>query len=254
MRKKIIAGNWKMNFTPARAAEFANSLVNTIDDAADNVEVVLCVPYVAIDHVQYELDGTDIKVGAQNMHAEDKGEFTGEISGEMLAAMCVPYVIIGHSERRKYYNESDTDVNKKAHKALEMYITPIVCVGETLEQRKNGEVDNVLTQQTHLALVNFKTEDIPKIVIAYEPIWAIGTGETATPEQAQAACKKIRSVIKHEFGEDAAEAIRILYGGSVNPSNANELFAQPDIDGGLVGGASQKLSFAEVVKAGQANA
>jgi triosephosphate isomerase len=245
MRKKVIAGNWKMYHSPKRAAAFVNEIKASID--SDVHEVVLCVPYVDIEAVQEALQDTNIKVGAQNMHYKDEGACTGEISGLMLKEMGVPYVIIGHSERRANWGETDTSVNLKVVKALEHGLVPIICVGENLKQRKDNITSDLLRRQTTIALIGLTAEEASRVVIAYEPIWAIGTGETATDEQAEEACAYLREVVKANFGENTAETIRILYGGSVNDGNASQLFAMPNIDGGLVGGASLKPSFERIV-------
>jgi triosephosphate isomerase len=245
MRKKVIAGNWKMYNSPAQAKKFVNEIKDKIN--ADDREVVLCVPYVDIYAVQEALAGTSVKVGAQNMHYKDEGACTGEISGMMLKEMGVPYVIIGHSERRANWGETDTSVNLKVVKALAHGLTPIVCVGENLKQRESGITNDLRRRQTTIALIGLTTEEASRVVVAYEPIWAIGTGKTATDDQAQQACAFIREVIKANFGERTADAVRILYGGSVNEGNAKALFGMPDIDGGLVGGASLKPSFERIV-------
>ncbi len=245
MRKKVIAGNWKMYYSPAQAVKFVNEIKDKINKDAS--EVVLCVPFVDIPAVQDAVKGTYINVGAQNMHYKKEGACTGEVSGEMLKDMGVPYVIIGHSERRANFNETDTSVNLKTIKALELGLTPIVCVGESLKQRKANITSDLLRRQTTIALIGLTPEQVTKAVIAYEPIWAIGTGETATNEQAEEACALIREVVRDNYGDEAADAIRILYGGSVNESNASQLFAMPNIDGGLVGGASLKPSFERIV-------
>jgi len=245
MRKKIVAGNWKMNFAPSKAKTFANEMKDKLN--TDKVEVVLCVPYVALQTMQDALAGTSVKVGAQNMHYRDEGAYTGEISGIMLKDMGVPYVVIGHSERREYFGETDTTVNLKTLKALEYGIVPIVCVGESQKQRKQSRTWDVLRKQLLVALCELSPEDVAKVVIAYEPIWAIGTGEVATTAQAEEACAFIREHIRNRFGDSAADAVRILYGGSVAPDNAKELFAMSNIDGGLVGGASLAPSFEKVV-------
>ena len=236
-----------MNHCPHKAVEFANSIKKSADNA--NADVVFCVPFVNLVPVMEALKGTNIAVGAQNMHFEDSGAYTGEISGKMLAAMSVPYVIIGHSERREYFAETDETVNLKTRKALECGLKPIVCVGETLEQREQGITVDLIRQQTRIALLNVSAADAKKIVIAYEPIWAIGTGKTASNEQAEEACKAIRQVLSEIYGTATAEAMRIQYGGSVTPDNAKALFAMPNIDGGLVGGASLKTDFEVVTHA-----
>ncbi|MCL2225475.1 MAG: triose-phosphate isomerase [Defluviitaleaceae bacterium] len=243
-RKKIVAGNWKMNLSPRKAEKFTKEMRSVIN--TDNVEVVMCVPFVYLTMVQEILDGTKIKIGAQNMHYADEGAYTGEISGKMLSRMKVPYVIVGHSERREYFAETDTTVNIKALKALSHGLIPIICIGETLKQREFERTFEVISKQLAIAIHDMSEEDIAKIVIAYEPIWAIGTGKTATKEQAEEVCAAIREQLRTQYG-DIADSVRILYGGSVNEKNANELFNMPNIDGGLVGGASLKPSFEKVV-------
>lgn len=245
MRKKIIAGNWKMNLTPEEAVCFAESLKEKVN--TDESDVVFCVPFVSIAGVQNVLKGTKISVGAQNMHFEDAGAYTGEVSAKMLNGMGVPYVIIGHSERRAYFAETDETVNKKVLKAIESGIVPIVCVGESLQQREQGITVDLVRLQTRIALKDVSADDAKKVVVAYEPIWAIGTGRTATSEQAQEVCCAIRQVIREIYNEDVAGAIRIQYGGSVTAANAAELFGMSDIDGGLVGGASLKPEFEQIV-------
>ena len=245
MRKMIIAGNWKMNKTPKEAAEFCKLMKDQV--ASDKVEVVFCVPFVDLYPVLEELKGTEIGVGAENMHFENSGAFTGEVSAPMLKEMGVGYVVLGHSERRQYFGETDEMVNKKVKKALEAGIVPIMCCGETLEQREAGITIEWVRIQMKCGLAGISAEDMKKIVIAYEPIWAIGTGKTATSEQAQEVCHAIREVLAELYGEAVAEEVRIQYGGSVNAKNAAELFAMADIDGGLVGGASLKEEFASIV-------
>lgn len=245
MRKKIIAGNWKMYKTPSQATVFVNAIKDKID--TDASEVVLCVPYVSLCPVMAAVKGTHIKVGAQNLHYKDEGACTGEISPAMLKDLGVPYVIVGHSERRAGFGETDTTVNLKTLKALAYGITPIICVGESLKQRKDNITADLLRRQTTYALYGMDAETVAKLVIAYEPIWAIGTGETATKEQAEDACALIRQVIRVAHGDTAADAIRILYGGSVNEKNAAALFTMPNIDGGLVGGASIQPTFERIV-------
>ena len=245
MRKKIVAGNWKMNKDPQEAVTFASSLKH-IGGKAD---VVFCVPYVSLAPVAEALKGTGVAVGAQNMHYENSGAYTGEISGKMLAAMNVTYVIIGHSERRQYFGETDESVNLKTRKALECGLLPIVCVGESLEQREQGVTVDLIRMQTRIALMNVSAADAKKVVIAYEPIWAIGTGRVASNEQAEEACKAIRTVLAEIYDQATADAMRIQYGGSVTPDNASALFAMPNIDGGLVGGASLKPDFEVIANA-----
>ncbi len=245
MRKKIIAGNWKMNKTPKEAKELCALLKDKVNTT--EADVVFCVPYVDLYPVLEALEGTHIAVGAENMHFEESGAYTGEISGAMLKEMGVSYVIIGHSERREYFAETDETVNKKVKKALEYGLLPIMCCGETLEQREAGVTIEWIRMQIKRGLAGIGAEDMKKIVIAYEPIWAIGTGKTATSEQAQEVCAAIRQVLAELYGTAVAEEVRIQYGGSVNGKNAAELFAMADIDGGLVGGASLKEEFAQIV-------
>ncbi len=245
MRTKIIAGNWKMNKTPSEAVDLIRSLIPLVNDS--DPDVVFCVPFVDIPYASEELKGTNIAVGAQNMHWEEKGAFTGEISADMLYELGVEYVIIGHSERRQYFAETDESVNKKVLTALDHELIPIVCCGETLEQRENGDTLDLVRGQIEKAFENVSAEDAAGIIIAYEPIWAIGTGKVATKEQAEEVCAYIRLTIRDLYGEEIADSIRIQYGGSVNPENASELFSMPDIDGALVGGASLKVDFADIV-------
>ena len=236
MRKPIIAGNWKMNKTPSEAITLINELKPLVKDA--DVEVVVCVPFVCIPAVSEALKGTNIKLGAQNMHWEESGAYTGEVAPRMLKEVGVAYLIIGHSERREYFAETDETVNKKVLSAFSHGITPIVCVGETLEQREEGVTKELVEKQTKAALSGLDKEEVEKIVIAYEPIWAIGTGKTASSEDANEVIGYIRSVIADIYGNDVAQKVRIQYGGSMKPENAAELMAMPEIDGGLVGGAS----------------
>lgn len=245
MRKKIVAGNWKMNKTPKQAAELCALLKDKVD--TDKVDVVFCVPAVDIATVVEAVKGTHIAVGAENMHFEESGAYTGEIAPAMLTEMGVKYVVIGHSERREYFGETDETVNKKVKKALEHDLVPIMCCGETLEQREMGINIEIVRMQVKAGLYGLSADDVKKVVIAYEPIWAIGTGKTATSEQAQEVCCAIRQVVGEVYGKEVAEEIRIQYGGSVNGKNAAELFAMADIDGGLVGGASLKEEFASIV-------
>lgn len=245
MRKKMVAGNWKMNMTPSQAVQLAGELKSTAVN--DEVDVVFCVPAIDIISVVNEVKGTAIKVGAENMYYEEKGAYTGEIAPDMLVDAGVEYVIIGHSERREYFKESDEMINKKVKKALEHQLLPILCCGESLAQREEGITLTFIKGQIEAAFAGISAEDAVKVVIAYEPIWAIGTGKVATSEQAQEVCKAIRENIRSIYGDTVADVIRILYGGSVNAKNAAELFAQADIDGGLVGGASLKPEFANIV-------
>ena len=235
-RKKIIAGNWKMNMTPSEAVELVNTLKPLV--ATEDADVVFCVPAIDIIPVMEAAKGSNIQVGAENMYFEEKGAYTGEISPNMLTDVGVKYVILGHSERREYFAETSETVNKKMLKAFEHGLTPIMCCGETLTQREQGVTMDFIRQQVKVGFL---------AVIAYEPIWAIGTGKTATTEQAQEVCKGIRECIAEIYDEATAEAIRIQYGGSVNAATAPELFVQPDIDGGLVGGAALKPDFGKIV-------
>ena len=244
-RKKIIAGNWKMNKTPSEAVALVEELKPLV--ANEEVDVVFCVPAIDIVPVVEAVKGTNIQVGAENMYFEEKGAFTGEISPNMLTDIGVKYVIIGHSERREYFAETDETVNKKVLKAFEHGITPIICCGETLTQREQGVTMDFIRQQVKIAFLNVTADQAKTAVIAYEPIWAIGTGKTATTAQAQEVCAGIRQCIKEIYDEATADAIRIQYGGSVNAATAPELFAQPDIDGGLVGGAALKPDFGKIV-------
>ncbi len=244
-RKKIIAGNWKMNMTPSQAVELVNTLKPLV--AAEDADVVFCVPAIDIIPVIEAAKGSNIQVGAENMYFEDKGAYTGEISPAMLTDVGVKYVVLGHSERREYFAETNETVNKKMLKAFEYGITPIMCCGESLEQREQGVTMDFIRQQVKVGFLNVTAEQAKTAVIAYEPIWAIGTGKTATTQQAQEVCKAIRECIAEIYDEATAEAIRIQYGGSVNASTAPELFAQPDIDGGLVGGAALKPDFGKIV-------
>ena len=244
-RKKIIAGNWKMNMTPSEAVALVETLKPLVK--TEEADVVFCVPAIDIIPVVKACEGTNIEVGAENMYFEEKGAYTGEISPNMLTDAGVKYVIIGHSERREYFAETDETVNKKVLKAFEYGLTPIICCGETLTQREQGITLDWIRQQIKIAFQNVTAEQAASAVIAYEPIWAIGTGKTATTEQAEEVCKAIRECIAEVYGTDTAEAVRIQYGGSVNAGNAAELFAQPDIDGGLVGGASLKPDFGAIV-------
>ena len=246
MRRKVIAGNWKMNMLPNEAINFIQGLEEQVKGTEH--EVVLCVPYIDIFYSVMNAQETNIKIGAQNMHWEEKGAYTGEVSAEMLKAVGVEYVIIGHSERRQYFAETDETVNKKLKKALAVGLKPIVCVGETLEQREQGITMQVITTQTEKALEGLDASDVEKVIIAYEPIWAIGTGKTATKEDANEAVKQIREKIAEKYGQNTANGVIIQYGGSVKASNAKELFEMSDIDGGLVGGASLKVEeFANIV-------
>ncbi len=247
MRKPVIAGNWKMNNTIAAATSLINELKPLVADA--EAEVVICVPYTAIQKAAELTRGTNIAVGAENVAWADKGAFTGEISAEMLKEVGAEYVIIGHSERRQMFGETDETVNMRTVQALKYSLKPIVCVGETLEEREGGKTETVVKRQTEGAFKGISAAELDNVIIAYEPVWAIGTGKTATSEQANETIKYIRSVVAGLYGKATADKLRIQYGGSMNPSNATALMAQPDIDGGLIGGASLKAAdFSKVVK------
>lgn len=245
MRKKIVAGNWKMNKTPAEAVALIDTLKEKINTT--EVDVVVCPTSVCLPAVIEAVKGTNIAVGAQNMHFEENGAYTGEIAPSMLTALGVKYVIIGHSERRQYFAETNETVNKKVKKAIEHNLVPIICVGESLEEREQGVTIDLVRLQTKIALKDVSAEDAKNVVIAYEPIWAIGTGRTATSEQAEEVCKAIRAVVAEVYGQAVADEVRVQYGGSVNGGNANELFNMGNIDGGLVGGASLKEEFVSIV-------
>lgn len=246
MRKTIVAGNWKMNKTPREALELIETLKPLVGDN-DKTEVVFCPPFVSLVLAAQAVKGTNIKIGAQNMYYEESGAYTGEVAPEMIKECGCEYVILGHSERRGYFGETDEIVNKKVLKAFEHDLKPIICVGEMLEQREQGITVDLVRMQVKIALKDVKPEDAKKAVIAYEPIWAIGTGRTATSVQAEEVCGAIRQVVSEIYGTEVAEEIRVQYGGSVNAGNAAELFAMPNIDGGLVGGASLKADFAKIV-------
>lgn len=247
MRRRIVAGNWKMNNGPKAAVELIETLKPLV--ANDDVDVVFCAPFVTLPAAIEAVKGTNIKIGAQNMFYEESGAYTGEVAPSMLTEIGVEYVVIGHSERREYFGETDLTVNKKVLKAIEHNLVPILCCGETLEQREQGITIDFVRQQIKIAMMQVSAEDAKKVVIAYEPIWAIGTGKTASNEQANEVCTAIRAVVEEIYGADVAEAIRIQYGGSVNAGNAKDLFGMSDIDGGLVGGASLKADFGDIVNA-----
>ena len=244
-RRKIVAGNWKMNMTPSEAVKLVEELKPLV--VSEDVDVVFCVPAIDIVPVVEAAKGSNIEVGAENMYFEEKGAYTGEISAAMLVDAGVKYVILGHSERRDYFKEDDALLNKKVKKAFEAGLTPILCCGETLEQREMGITLDWIRTQIKSDLVGVTADQVASMVIAYEPIWAIGKGKTATSDQAEEVCGAIRECIKEIYDEATAEAVRIQYGGSVNAGNAAELFAKPDIDGGLVGGASLKPDFGKIV-------
>lgn len=246
MRKKVIAGNWKMNMLPDQTIKFIDEIAPLVKDTKN--EVILCVPYTDLFYALLTAQNTNIKIGAQNMHWEENGAYTGEVSGKMLKVIGVEYVIIGHSERRQYFAETDETVNKKIKAAFANELKPIVCVGETLSQREEGKTEEIITNQTRLALEGLSNEQVKNTIIAYEPIWAIGTGKTATSEDANNSIKAIRKEIEDIYGKEVSEEVIIQYGGSVKSTNAKELFETSDIDGGLVGGASLKVEeFSKIV-------
>lgn len=246
MRRKVIAGNWKMNMLPNETISMITELAPKVKDTKN--EVILCVPYTDLFYALLTAQGTNIKIGAQNMHFEEKGAYTGEISGSMLRSIGVEYVIIGHSERRQYFAETDETVNKKVKAAFKNGLKPIVCVGETLEQRESGKAFEIITNQTQKALEGLTEDQVANTIIAYEPIWAIGTGKTATNEDANESIKKIRKKICQIYGQNVSERVIIQYGGSMKPTNAKKLLEMSDIDGGLIGGASLKVEdFSEIV-------
>lgn len=248
VRKAVIAGNWKMNKTPAETTALINEMKPLVKDA--DCSVVLCVPYVDICAALDAAKGSNIEIGAENCHWEHSGAYTGEVSADMLAAMGVKYVITGHSERRQYFGETDVTVNKRTLAAVNAGLTAIVCVGEMLEQREQGVTNELVAMQVKIALGGITKEQLDKIIIAYEPVWAIGTGKTATAEQAEDVCAVIRQTVASVYGNDAAEALTIQYGGSMNAKNADELVSKVNVDGGLIGGASLKAEdFSIIVKA-----
>ncbi|MGJ7911249.1 triose-phosphate isomerase [Neobacillus sp. LXY-1] len=251
MRKPIIAGNWKMNKTLSEAKSFAEEVKGLVP-ASEQMESVICAPALFLQSLVETTKGTNVKIGAQNMHFEESGAFTGEISPKALADLGVQYVIIGHSERREMFNETDETVNKKALAAFKYNLTPIVCCGETLEQRENGETMNLVGSQIEKALAGMTDDQVKQTVIAYEPIWAIGTGKSSTSADANEVCAHIRQVIAKQFSQDIANEVRVQYGGSVKPENIKEYMAQSDIDGALVGGASlEPQSFLQLLEGGK---
>jgi triosephosphate isomerase len=251
-RKRIIAGNWKMNKSVAESIDLAADIKRDLAECGE-VDVVLCPPFISLVAVGEVIDATRIKFGSQNMHWESEGAYTGEISANMLRSIYCHYVILGHSERRSYFGETDEIVNKKTKAALAANLIPIVCVGESLEERKSESQEAVVKSQLEGSLAGIDADDMKRVIVAYEPVWAIGTGEVATPEQAQAMHAFIRSVLSEIANEEVAETVRIQYGGSMKPANAAELLSQPDIDGGLIGGASlEARSFVELVRIAQA--
>ena len=250
-RRTVIAGNWKMNFTPAEATAFINEIKPMVADK-DNCDIIFCAPYVTIAAAQEAAKGSNIKIGAENVHFAEKGAYTGEVSAKMLTACGVEYVIIGHSERRQYFGETDETVNLRTKAALAAGMKVILCLGEVKEQRLSGITDEVVAMQTKLDLQGVSAEELKNVIIAYEPVWAIGTGLTATPEQAEETCGTIRKVLASMYGEDVAETVTIQYGGSMNEKNAAELLAKPNVDGGLIGGASLVAEkFTAIVDAAQ---
>ena len=251
-RKVIIAGNWKMNMTPS-AAKTAVEKTAELVAGKDGCEVVLCVPFVDIAAAVEAAKGTNVKIGAQNVHFEAKGAFTGEIAADMLVECGIEYVIVGHSERRQYFGETDETVNKRTRAALDAGLKVILCLGEVLGERQSGITEEIVSMQTKLDLAGIPAEQMKNVIIAYEPVWAIGTGLTATPEQAEEVCALIRKVVAGIYNEEVAEALTIQYGGSMNDGNAAELLAKLDVDGGLIGGASLvPEKFAKIVDAAQA--
>ena len=247
LRKAVIAGNWKMNKTRPEAKALLEAIKPLAANAEGKIEVIACVPFTNIETAVSTTAGSNIKIGAENVHFAKSGAFTGEISADMLVEAGVEYVVIGHSERRQYFGETDVTVNKRTKAALEAGLKPIVCVGETKEQREDGITEGVIGAQITLDLCGISAEDIKKTIIAYEPVWAIGTGLTATPDQAEEVCAFIRGELARIYGKDVADAVTIQYGGSMNAKNAAELLAKPDIDGGLIGGASLKAEDFNVI-------
>lgn len=248
-RKPIVAGNWKMNKTVAEAIDLATAIKRDLGDCKD-VDIVLCPPFTALRSVSEAITDSHVDLGAQNMHWEKSGAYTGEVSAPMLRELYCHYVILGHSERRAYFFETDEIVNKKTKSALASNLQPIVCVGETLEERESGKTEEVITTQIRGSLADLSPRELVSCILAYEPVWAIGTGKTASPEQAQEVHALIRRLLLELADEAVAQSVRIQYGGSVKPSNARELFGQPDIDGGLIGGAAlEARSFIEIVRA-----
>ena len=250
-RRTVIAGNWKMNFTPDEATAFINEIKPMVA-GKDNCDIVFCAPYVTIDAAMKAAAGSNIKIGAENVHFAEKGAYTGEVSAKMLRAIGVEYVIIGHSERRQYFGETDATVNARTKAALAAGMKVILCLGEVTDQRLSGITNEVVSMQTKLDLADVSAEELKNVIIAYEPVWAIGTGLTATPEQAEETCGEIRRVVASLYGQEAADGLTIQYGGSMNNANAAELLAKPDVDGGLIGGASLVAEkFTAIVDAAQ---
>ncbi|MBE6582376.1 MAG: triose-phosphate isomerase [Ruminococcaceae bacterium] len=251
VRKAVIAGNWKMNMTPSEAEKLINELKPMVE-GKNGCDIVVCVPFVDIATVVNAVKGTNIKVGAQNVHFKKNGAYTGEISADMLKECGVEYVVIGHSERRQYFGETDETVNLRLKAALDAGITPILCVGEVLTEREQDVTAEVVARQTKIALLDVDADAVKNVIIAYEPVWAIGTGKTATSDQADEVCGIIRDVLAAKYGKDVAEAVTIQYGGSMKPDNAKELLSKYHVDGGLIGGASLKAAdFTAIVDAAQ---
>lgn len=249
-RKAVIAGNWKMNKTRPEAKELLEGIKPLVKNAEGNIEVIACVPFTDLETAVEATKGSNVKVGAENVHFEKSGAFTGEISADMLVEIGVEYVVVGHSERRQYFGETDETVNKRAKAALAAGLKPIICVGEKLWERECNITEEVIARQIKLDLNDISADDIKKSIIAYEPVWAIGTGKTATADQAEEVCGFIRETLAKIYDKATADAVTIQYGGSMKPGNAAELLAKPDIDGGLIGGASLKAAdFNEIVQA-----
>jgi len=249
MRRFLIAGNWKMNCGPKRTKTLLTNLKDKIQEIPEGIDVLVCPPPISLTTAVKTVSDVDIDVGAQNVHYEDNGAYTGEISTQMLNEASCTHVIVGHSERREYFGETDTIVNAKTKKALSAGLQPIICIGESLDQRKNNVHKKMVRKQVDAALNKISKEDVKNVILAYEPLWAIGTGETATPEQAQEMHAMIRENVANLYNKNAADSLRILYGGSMKPYNAEELLEQPDVDGGLIGGASLKAdSFADIIE------
>ena len=250
-RRTVIAGNWKMNFTPAEATAFINEIKPMVA-GKDNCDIIFCAPFVTIDAAMKAAEGSNIKIGAENVHFAEKGAYTGEVSAKMLTSIGVEYVIVGHSERRQYFGETDETVNLRTKAALAAGMKVILCLGEVKEERLAGITNEVVAMQTKLDLAGISAEDMKNIIIAYEPVWAIGTGLTATPEQAEETCGEIRRVVASIYGDEVASNLTIQYGGSMNDANAAELLAKPNVDGGLIGGASLVAAkFTAIVDAAQ---
>ena len=248
-RKFLIAGNWKMNLTPYESAALVDE-VNSLTGSQTSVQVCVCPPFTSLPVVSSKVEQSEVHLGAQNMHAEPSGAFTGEVSAEMLRSLYVSHVILGHSERRQYFGETNASINSKVIAAINANLRPIFCIGETLEEREGGKTMDVVGAQVREGLVNYPSSALDLLVVAYEPVWAIGTGKTATNEMAQEVHREVRKILSEIFGESSASSIRILYGGSMKPENAAGLLAQPDIDGGLIGGASlSSKSFCDIIEA-----